>query len=83
MFPEDPHDELPTRVGLAVGLVGSVIISIGFIINTIGEGIALSEINRKDEIDRKASLRNREHFNQIQRKLDFLLSEIDELKRRG
>ncbi|QFF97530.1 hypothetical protein PB01_01160 [Psychrobacillus glaciei] len=83
MFPEDPNDELPTRLGLAVGLIGSVIITIGFIINTIGEGIELSEINRKDEIDRKAGLRNKEHFNQIQRKLDFLLSEIDELKRRG
>jgi NhaP-type Na+/H+ or K+/H+ antiporter len=83
MFPEDPNDERPTYLGLTVGVIGAAIISIGFILDTIAQGIELSEIKRKDEIDRKAGGRNMEQLNQIQRKLDFLLNEVDELKRRG
>lgn len=83
MLPEDPNIELPSRVGLTIGIIGAVIISIGFIIDTIGEGIELSEILQRDEIDRNAKIRQKQQFNQIQSKLDFLIGEIEELKKRG
>jgi hypothetical protein len=83
MIPEDPNNDPPTRVGATVGLIGAVIITIGFILDTIGEGIELSETLQRDENEKKAKLRQKQQFNQIQNKLDFLIGEIEELKKRG
>ena len=43
MIPEDPNNQLPPRIGATLGLIGAAIITIGFIVDTIGEGIELSE----------------------------------------
>lgn len=83
MIPEDTNNQLPPRLGATVGFIGAAIITIGFIIDTIGEGIELSETLRRDEIDRQSIKKQQLQFKQIQQKLDRLVDEIDEMKRRG
>lgn len=82
MIPEDPNNQLPPRVGATVGLIGAAIITIGFIVDTIGEGIELSETLRRDEIEKRSNKNQQLQFKQIHQKLDRLVNEIDEMKRR-
>ncbi|WP_143128302.1 hypothetical protein [Psychrobacillus sp. OK032] len=82
MMPKDPSSQLPPRVGATVGLIGAAIITIGFIVDTIGEGIELSETLRRDEIEKRSIKKQQLQFKQIHQKLDRLVDEIDEMKRR-
>lgn len=81
--PEDPSIQLPPRVGATVGLIGAVLITIGFIVDTLGEGMELSETIKRDKIAAQAAERQRQQLNRIQQKLDYLTGEIDVIKRRG
>lgn len=89
MIPDDPNtspnstNELPPNLGLTVGFVGTVIFTIGYIINTIGDGIVLYEANRDVELEKKQKQAQQQQFKDIQNKLDFLVHEIEQLKRRG
>lgn len=81
MRPDEPNEELPPRLGLTVGFLGTIIIVLGYIIDAIGEGIELSETIRQDEIDSKADEQQQQQFSEIQKKLDFLLIEMAALKK--
>ena len=83
MTPEDPNNELPPNSGETIVFLGSVILTIGYIVGTIGEGIVLSESSREEEAVKKASLEQQEQLSDIQSKLDYLVSEIEVLKKRG
>lgn len=81
--PEDPSNQLPPRLGATVGLIGAIIITIGFIVDTLGEGIELSETIKKDKIATKEAGQQQLQLQQIHNKLDYLMNEVNEIKRRG
>jgi len=83
MIPEDPNNELPPNSGETILFLSSVILTIGYIVGTIGEGIVLSESSREEEVVKKASLEQQKQLSDIQSKLDYLVSEIEVLKKRG
>ncbi|WP_144510484.1 hypothetical protein [Bacillus sp. FJAT-22090] len=83
MRPEDPNDELPPNLGLTIGFISSVILSIGYIIDTIGEGVTLYEANRALEIAKQDALEQNQQLSDILSKLNYLVDEIEELKKRG
>lgn len=83
MIPEDPKKELPPNSGETILFLSSVIHTIGYIVGTIGEGIILSELSREEEVVKKASLEQQKQLSDIQSKLDYLVSEMEVLKKRG
>lgn len=83
MEPEDPNNELPQNLGLTVGFIGTVIVVIGYFVDMIGEGIGLAELRRSQEIEKQDGLQQSKQLSQIHNKLDYLINEIEEIKRRG
>lgn len=81
MIPEDPNDELPPNFGLTVGFIASVILSIGYVVDTIGTGIALYEANRDFKEIERAEQDQQQQISDIQRKLDYLVDEMEALKK--
>ncbi|GGA34300.1 hypothetical protein [Psychrobacillus lasiicapitis] len=81
MIPEDPNDELPPNLGLTVGFIASVILSIGYVVDTIGTGIALYEANRDYRTAERAAQDQQQQISDIQNKLDQLLGQMEELKK--
>lgn len=83
MGPEEPNNELPQNLGLTVGFIGTVIIAIGYFVDMIGEGIELAELRRSQEINNEEGLQQSNQLSQLHNKLDYLINEIEEIKRRG
>ncbi|PZX02993.1 hypothetical protein C7437_10889 [Psychrobacillus insolitus] len=83
MIPEDPKNDLPPHFGETIEFLGSVILTIGYIVSTIGEGIVLSELTQAKEDEKKSSIKQDEQLSDIQSKLDYLVSEMEVLKKRG
>ena len=83
MIPEDPNNDLPPHFGETIEFLGSVILTIGYIVSTIGEGIVLSELTQAKEDEKKSSIKQDEQLSDIQSKLDYLVSEMEVLKKRG
>lgn len=88
MRPDEPNDGLPPNFGLTVGFIGSVILSLGYIVGTIGEGIALYEANRdflKEERaaqeGQRAAQDQQKQISEIQDKLDSLLDQMEAMKK--
>lgn len=81
MIPDDPNDELPPNLGLTVGFIASVILSIGYVVDTIGTGIALYEANRDYKEATRAAQDQQQQISDIQNKLDQLLGQMEELKK--
>ncbi|MFJ5771068.1 hypothetical protein [Psychrobacillus sp. NPDC093180] len=81
MIPEDPNDELPPNLGLTVGFIASVILSIGYVVDTIGTGIALYEANRDYKAAERAAQDQQQQISDMQNKLDQLLGQMEELKK--
>lgn len=82
MIPEDPNNELPPNLSDTIGFIGSVIVTFGYIIGTLGEGIALSEAARAEQKDKQAGLEQQQQMKQIQSKLDYLVHEMETLKKK-
>ncbi|TQR17493.1 hypothetical protein [Psychrobacillus vulpis] len=80
---EGPNNELPPNLGLTVGFISSVILSIGYVVGTIGEGIVLYETNRAEKLEKQAAVDQQKQMSDIQSKLEYLINEIEELKKRG
>lgn len=80
----DSNNELPPNLTPAVvGFIGTIIVTLGYIIETVGEGMELAQITQEEEtIAREKEVQN-EQLSQIQTKLDYLVKEIEELKKRG
>ncbi|TQR14147.1 hypothetical protein [Psychrobacillus soli] len=82
MRPDEPNDDgLPPNFGLTVGFIASVILSIGYVVDTIGTGIALYEANRDFKEVEKAAQDQQQQITDIQNKLDQLLGQMEELKK--
>lgn len=88
MNPLDPNElenEQPNnKLSAKVGFLGSVVATIGYIITTIGEGIALSE---QDQVEKNVENKDEENLKQqqlsdIQGKLDYLINEINTMKKK-
>lgn len=81
MIPDEPNDGLPPNFGLTVGFIASVILSIGYVVDTIGTGIALYEANRDYRQAGCAEQDQQQQISDIQNKLDQLLGQMEELKK--
>lgn len=81
MIPEDPYDELPPNLALRIGVLGSALVSLGFIVNTIAAGVELYEANRDDEIEARAAREQKRQVSEMQNKLDRLLEQIEAMKK--
>ena len=82
------NDE-PITVGITVGFLGSLLVTLGFIVQNIAEAITISELREREQNPSPPSS-NKDNGNgsiqqltEIQSKLDFLINEIETLKKRG
>lgn len=83
MMPEYPDNDQPSNLGLTIGFIGTVIVTLGYIVETIGEGIELSETLRAEKNEKQAALEQSKQLSEIQSKLNYLVDEIAALKKRG
>lgn len=88
-IPEDPNNENEIPTSATVEFIGTVVLTLGYVIVAIAEGIALSELaqsKEKEEQEAKlvnqASQEQKEQLSDIQSKLDYLVNEIEMLKKR-
>lgn len=89
-IPEDPNNEREIPTSTTVEFIGTVVLTLGYVIVAIAEGIALSELaqaKEKEEQEAKlvnqASQEQKEQLSDIQSKLDYLVNEIEMLKKKG
>ncbi|MDF2064885.1 hypothetical protein [Bacillus sp. Cr_A10] len=89
-IPEDPNNENEIPTSTTVEFIGTVVLTLGYVIVAIAEGIALSELAQaKDKEEQEAKLVNqssqeqKEQLSDIQSKLDYLVNEIEMLKKKG
>ncbi|KQL37446.1 hypothetical protein [Psychrobacillus sp. FJAT-21963] len=89
-IPEDPNNENEIPTSATVEFIGTVVLTLGYVIVAIAEGIALSELAQaKDKEEQGAKLVNqtsqdqKEQLSDIQSKLDYLVNEIEMLKKKG
>lgn len=88
MNPLDPNEqqenesEQQGNLAAKVGFLGTVVVTIGYIIETIGEGIALSELAQEEKNVEQKKQANQQQLSDIQSKLDYLIKEIDTMKKR-
>lgn len=80
--PNEPENELPTNLADKVGFLGTVVVTIGYIIETIGEGIALSELAQEEKSVEQNKQVNQKQLSDIQSKLDYLINEINAMKKK-
>ncbi|MFJ7825851.1 hypothetical protein [Psychrobacillus sp. NPDC096623] len=78
----EPENEQKTNLAEKVGFLGSVVVTIGYIIETIGEGIALSELAQEEKNVEQTKQVNQQQLSDIQHKLDYLIKEIDMMKKK-
>lgn len=81
MIPDEPNDGLPPNFGLTVGFIASVILSIGYVVDTIGTGIVLYEANRDYKEAGRAAQDQQQQISDMQNKLDQLLGQMEEMKK--
>lgn len=89
-IPEDPNNENEIPTSATVEFIGTVVLTLGYVIVAIAEGIALSELAQaKEKEEQEAKLVNqtsqdqKEQLSDIQSKLDYLVNEIEMLKKKG
>ena len=82
-IPEDPNNENEIPPSATVEFIGTVVLTLGYVIVAIAEGVALSELAQaKDKEEQGAKLVNqtsqdqKEQLSDIQSKLDYLVNEI-------
>ncbi|WP_277584583.1 hypothetical protein [Psychrobacillus antarcticus] len=80
--PVEPENEETTNLADKVGFLGTVIVTIGYIIETIGEGIALAELEKEEKNVQQNKQENQQQLSDIQSKLDYLIKEIETLKKK-
>ncbi|QUG40042.1 hypothetical protein KD050_12005 [Psychrobacillus sp. INOP01] len=80
--PIEPENEQPANLAAKVGFLGTVVVTIGYIIEAISEGIALSELAQEEKNVEKKEQINQQQLSDIQSKLDYLIKEIETTKKR-
>ena len=85
MNPLDPNEsenEETTNLAAKVGFLGTVVVTLGYIIEAISEGIALSELTQEEKKVDQSKQVNQQQLSDIQHKLDYLIKEIDSMKKK-
>ncbi|MER2260861.1 MAG: hypothetical protein ABS934_02525 [Psychrobacillus sp.] len=84
MTPKNNNDQPSEQPNLAATLdfLGSAVITLGFLIGTIGEGIALQEISEKEQSEKKSKNNQKLQLSQIEKKLDYVIKELEALKKK-
>lgn len=80
--PIEPENDETTKLAAKVGFLGTAVVTLGYIIVAISEGIALSELEQEEKnVEQKKQVNQQQLFD-IQSKLDYLIKEIDTLKKK-
>ncbi len=84
---ENTEDE-PVNLAITVGFLGSILVTLGFVVQNIADAIAISELrengqNNSTSTSKKEKGSSSKQLNEIQQKLDFLINELEGLKKRG
>ncbi|MGE7977338.1 hypothetical protein [Psychrobacillus sp. NPDC093200] len=69
------------NLGLTLGFLGSVFETLGLLIGTIGEGVILQEMVEEEQTEKKIRSEQKNQLSQIEKKLDYVIKELEELKR--
>lgn len=77
----DKPSEQP-NLGATVDFLGSVVITLGFLIGTIGEGITLQESLEEKKSEKNSKNNQKLQLSQIEKKLDQVIKELEALKKR-
>lgn len=80
--PIEPENEQPANLSEEIEFLGNFVTTVGFIIRTIGEGIGLSELAQEEQIIQQRNQVNQQQLSDIQSKLDYLIKEVDMIKKR-
>ncbi|MBD7944686.1 hypothetical protein MKZ20_01145 [Psychrobacillus sp. FSL K6-2684] len=77
----DKSSEQP-NLGATLDFLGSVVVTLGFLIGTIGEGITLQENLEEEQSEKKSKSNQKLQLSQIEKKLDYVINELEALKRK-
>jgi len=81
------NEEEPVSLGITVGFLGSILVTLGFVVQNIADAIAISELKEREQNNSSSKKEKNsssvKQLNEIQSKLDFLINEIETLKKRG
>lgn len=80
--PNESENEETTNLAAKVGFLGTVVVTLGYIIEAISEGIALSELTQEEKKVEQSKQVNQQQLSDIQHKLDYLIKEIDSMKKK-
>lgn len=77
----DKTSEQPS-LGATLDFLGSAVITLGFLIGTIGEGITLQESLEEKQSEKNSKSNQKLQLSQIEKKLDQVIKELEALKKR-
>lgn len=77
----DKPSEQPS-LGPTLDVLGSAVITLGFLISTIGGGITLQESLEEDQSEKKSKNNQKLQLSQIEKKLDQVIKELEVLKKK-
>lgn len=82
--PNEPENEqlAPAPLAAKVSFLGTVIVTMGYIIEAISEGIALTELAQEEKTVEQNKQVNQQQLSDIESKLDYLIKEIDTMKKK-
>jgi len=80
--PNEPENEQPINLAAKVGFLGTVVVTIGYIIEAISEGIAISELAQEEKHVEQAKQVDQQQLSDIQSKLDYLINEMNTMKKK-
>jgi len=78
-------------LGVTVGFLGSILVTLGFIVQNFADAIVISELKENEQRNSSTSSKKEKNnssisakqLDDIQRKLDLLINEMETLKKRG
>ncbi|MEK3979239.1 hypothetical protein MKY37_09080 [Psychrobacillus sp. FSL K6-2836] len=80
--PNEPENEQTTNLAAKVGFLGTVVTTIGYIIEAISEGIAISELAEEEKNIEQKKQADQQQLSDIQSKLDYLIKEMNTMKKK-
>ena len=80
--PIEPENEEPINLAAKVGFLGTVVTTIGYIIEAISEGIALSELAQEEKSIEQKKQADQQQLAEIQSKLDYIIKEMNTMKKK-
>ena len=83
MVNQRPVDNLPPHFGTTLDYIGSIIVTIGDAISTIGIGIEVAQDFAADEKSEQQDREVAKKFEDMQNQLNALQKELESLKKNG